>query len=83
MITTHPFDDKHHEECGVFGIHGHHDDDTHTALGLHALQHRGQEAAGMVVYDGKQFNAHREMGLVGDTFSSKQIMGRLVGDNAP
>ncbi len=82
MIVTHPFDDKLHEECGVFGIHGHHDAAAHTALGLHALQHRGQEAAGMVVYDGKQFNAHREMGLVGDTFSSERIMSRLVGDSA-
>ena len=66
MITTHPFDDKLHEECGVFGIYGHRDAAAHTALGLHALQHRGQEAAGMVVFDGKQFNAHREMGLVGE-----------------
>ncbi len=88
MIATHPFDDKFtpddklREECGVFGIHGHHDAAAHTALGLHALQHRGQEAAGMVVYDGKQFNAHREMGLVGDTFSSERIMSRLVGDSA-
>ncbi len=82
MIVTHPFDDKLHEECGVFGIHGHHDAAAHTALGLHALQHRGQEAAGMVVYDGKQFNAHRDMGLVGDTFSSERIMSRLVGDSA-
>ena len=82
MITTHPFDDKLHEECGVFGIYGHQDAAAHTALGLHALQHRGQEAAGMVVYDGKQFNAHREMGLVGDTFSSERIMSRLVGDAA-
>ncbi len=82
MIATDPFDDKLHEECGVFGIYGHKDAAAHTALGLHALQHRGQEAAGMVVYDGKQFNAHREMGLVGDTFSSEQIMRRLVGDSA-
>ena len=82
MIATQPFDDKLHEECGVFGIHGHQDAAAHTALGLHALQHRGQEAAGMVVYDGKQFNAHREMGLVGDTFSSEQIMSRLIGDSA-
>ncbi len=82
MIATHPFDDKLREECGVFGIYRHQDAAAHTALGLHALQHRGQEAAGMVVYDGKQFNAHREMGLVGDTFSSERIMSRLVGDSA-
>ena len=82
MIASYPFDDKLHEECGVFGIYGHRDAAAHTALGLHALQHRGQEAAGMVVYDGTQFNAHREMGLVGDTFSSERIMSRLVGDAA-
>ena len=82
MIATHPFDDKLREECGVLGICRHQDAAAHTALGLHALQHRGQEAAGMVVYDGKQFNAHREMGLVGDTFSSERIMSRLVGDSA-
>ena len=48
-ITTNPFDDDHfHEECGVFGIFDHKDSAAHTALGLHALQHRGQEAAGIV-----------------------------------
>ena len=82
MIASTPFDDKLHEECGVFGIQGHQDAAAHTALGLHALQHRGQEAAGMVVYDGKQFNAHRDMGLVGDTFSSERVMSRLVGHAA-
>ena len=65
-------DDKPHEECGVFGIYGHADAAPHTVLGLHALQHRGQEATGIVAYDGKQFNAHRDMGLVGDTFSSER-----------
>ena len=60
----------------------HKDAAAHTALGLHALQHRGQEAAGMVVYDGKQFNAHRDMGLVGDTFSSERVMNRLIGHAA-
>jgi len=89
MINTHPFDhpidhddDKLHEECGVFGIHGFADAAAHTALGLHALQHRGQEAAGIVTYDGQQFNAHRDLGLVGDTFSSEQIMRRLIGHSA-
>ena len=52
MITTHPFqtsdDDHFHEECGVFGVFGHKDAAAHAALGLHALQHRGQEAAGIV-----------------------------------
>ena len=84
MITTHPFqrhpaeDDKLHEECGVFGIYGFADAAAHTALGLHALQHRGQEATGIVSYDGTHFNAHRDMGLVGDTFSSSSCTSRTV-----
>lgn len=85
MITGGPFDfdgDKLHEECGVFGIHGFADAAAHTALGLHALQHRGQEAAGIVSYDGHQFNAHRDLGLVGDIFSSEQVMRRLIGHSA-
>ncbi len=85
MISTDPFlttdidDDKLHEECGVFGIFGHPDASAHVALGLHALQHRGQEAAGIVSYDGKQFNAHRDSGRVGDIFSSGAVMSSLKG----
>ncbi len=88
MITTHPFEpnpvdgDKLREACGVFGIHGHSDAAAHTALGLHALQHRGQEAAGIVTYDGRQFHAYRELGLVGDTFSNEQVINRLAGHAA-
>ena len=53
MLTTHPFDDDHlKEECGVVGIFGVEEAATHCVLGLHALQHRGQEAAGIVAYDG-------------------------------
>jgi len=71
MLTTGRADADHfHEECGVFGIYGHPDAAALTALGLHALQHRGQEAAGIVAYDGSQFNAHRGPGLVGDNFGS-------------
>ena len=51
-LTTNPFeDDKLHEECGIFGVYGHPDSAALTALGLHALQHRGQEAAGIVTYE--------------------------------
>ncbi len=75
-------DDKPHEECGVFGIFGHEDSAELVALGLHALQHRGQEAAGIVSFDGKQFNSERRMGLVGDNFSSESVMGRLRGHAA-
>jgi len=78
-----PFDDdKLHEECGVFGIYGHHDAAAHTALGLHALQHRGQESAGIVAYDGNRFNTHRNLGLVGDIFSSRKVIDSLEGDRA-
>src|SRR5919198_653001 len=71
--------DHFHEECGVFGIYGHPDAAALTALGLHALQHRGQEAAGIVAYDGSQFNAHRGPGLVGDNFGSRDVIDRLPG----
>jgi amidophosphoribosyltransferase len=70
------------EECGVFGIYGHPDAAALTALGLHALQHRGQEAAGIVSFDGNRFHAERRMGLVGDHFSSQKVIDRLRGDSA-
>jgi len=83
MRTTHPFDDDHlREECGVFGVFGHVDASALVALGLHALQHRGQEAAGIVAYDGEQFHAHRGMGHVSDNFGSKEVIGRLPGHAA-
>ena len=83
MATTSPFDDdKLREECGVFGIHGDVDAAPHTVLGLHALQHRGQEAAGLVSFDGEQFHAHRDLGLVGDIFSKPEVVGRLPGHAA-
>lgn len=71
--------DRLREECGVFGVYGHPDAAALTALGLHALQHRGQEAAGMVTFDGERFHAERRMGLVGDHFSSERIINRLQG----
>src|SRR5215472_12040528 len=74
--------DQFHEECGVFGVFGNPDAAALTALGLHALQHRGQEAAGIVAYGGGQFNAHRAMGLVSDNFSSKEVIERLKGNAA-
>ncbi|MAY68531.1 MAG: amidophosphoribosyltransferase [Rhodospirillaceae bacterium] len=75
-------DDKIREECGVFGIYGHEDAAAHTALGLHALQHRGQESAGIVAYDGEQFHSHRALGLVGDNFNDMDTMARLQGNVA-
>ncbi len=74
--------DRLREECGVFGIYGHADAAALTALGLHALQHRGQEAAGIVSFDGERFNAERRMGLVGDHFSSAKMIDRLKGLSA-
>jgi amidophosphoribosyltransferase len=83
MLTTHPYDDDHlREECGVFGVFGHSESAALAALGLHALQHRGQEASGIVAYDGEQFHAHRAMGHVGENFSSKDVIGRLHGHSA-
>jgi amidophosphoribosyltransferase len=80
MTTTHPFDDdKLKEECGIFGVSGHKDAAALTALGLHALQHRGQEATGIVAYDGKQFHSHRGLGHVGDNFGSEAVIARLPG----
>src|SRR5919198_3233821 len=74
--------DHFREECGVFGVYGHPDAAALTALGLHALQHRGQEAAGIVAYDGGQFNAHRGLGHVSEHFSSQEVIGRLRGNAA-
>src|SRR5260221_1381288 len=79
MAPTGGTDDHFHDECGVFGVYGHPDSAALTALGLHALQHRGQESAGIVAYDGEQFSAHRGPGLVSDNFSSKEVIARLPG----
>jgi amidophosphoribosyltransferase len=67
------FFDKFHEECGVFGIYGHPDAANLTYLGLYALQHRGQESAGIVSSDGKQLYAQKAMGLVADIFTEDRI----------
>ncbi len=71
-----------HEECGVFGIIGTEDAATITALGLHALQHRGQEAAGVATYDGDHFHTERQLGLVSDNFSDANTFKRLKGEAA-
>lgn len=75
-------DDTLHEECGVFGIYGHPEAATITALGLHALQHRGQEATGIVSFDGHRFHSERQLGLVGDTFSDPTVIRQLTGHSA-
>ena len=75
-------DDRLREECGVFGIYNHKDAATLTALGLHALQHRGQEACGINTFDGKNFYSVKRRGLVGDNFTSKKIIDQLPGSAA-
>ncbi|HEX2257748.1 MAG TPA: amidophosphoribosyltransferase [Afifellaceae bacterium] len=70
------------EECGVFGVYGHQQAAALAALGLHALQHRGQEAAGITSFDGRQFYTERHIGLVGDNFTKPSVIERLKGDRA-
>ena len=82
MVKLNTSEDKLHEECGVFGIFGSPDASTLTTLGLHALQHRGQEGAGIVTFDGEVFHGVRRTGLVGDHFNKPEIIDRLKGRNA-
>ncbi len=79
--SLHPYDDDHlQEECAVFGIIGPMEDAAkHCALGLHALQHRGQEATGIVTTDGARFHQHLALGKVGENFGSEEVMERLSG----
>ena len=72
------------EKCAVFGVFGHHEASTLTALGLHALQHRGQEASGIISYDMAvpKFYTHRALGHVGDIFSKSDVIQRLKGTMA-
>ncbi|MBN1773856.1 MAG: amidophosphoribosyltransferase [Deltaproteobacteria bacterium] len=74
-------DDHFHDECGVFAVYGHAEAANIAYLGLHALQHRGQESAGVAVADGRQIRSHRGQGLVGDVFTAPVIAG-LSGDRA-
>ncbi len=75
-------DDKLHEECGVVGVWNVADAAAITALGLHALQHRGQEATGIVTHDGVRFHAHKGIGLVGDNYGDAKVMAGLPGTRA-
>ena len=75
MLTTNPFDDdKLREECGIFGVWGADNAASFVALGLHALQHRGQEAAGITSFDGANFHSHRAMGHVAGNFDRDEVM---------
>ncbi len=71
--------DKFQEECGVFGIYGHDDAAALTALGLHALQHRGQEACGIVSFDGEHFSSKKALGLVDENFGDASVIDSLKG----
>ncbi len=86
MNLTHPFldrdGDKLREECGVFGVIGAKDAVNIAALGLHALQHRGQEAVGITTFDGSEFYSHRGIGHVAQVFSDKDLDQKLPGDMA-
>jgi len=70
------------EECGVFGISNSPDASTLTALGLHALQHRGQEGCGIVSFDGEKYHSEKRFGLVGDNFNKEKVLNRLPGKYA-
>ena len=74
--------DKLREECGVFGISNHADSSALVALGLHALQHRGQEGCGIVSFDGKNYHSEKRQGLVGDHFTDSQTLKKLPGNFA-
>ncbi len=74
-----PNADRLQEECGVFGVFGNPEAAALTALGLHALQHRGQEGCGIVSSNGDGFNIERRQGLVGDNFSRRDVIDRLAG----
>jgi amidophosphoribosyltransferase len=78
----HEADDHFHDECGVFGIFGRQDAAVVATLGLHSLQHRGQEAAGIVSFDGTQFYVERHVGLISDNFTKPAVISRLQGSRA-
>ena len=74
--------DKLREECGIFGISNHKDASALVALGLHALQHRGQEGCGIVSFDGKNYHSEKRQGLVGDHFTDTETIKKLPGEFA-
>ena len=80
-LAREPDGDRIKDECGVFGIHGHPEAAKITYLGLYALQHRGQESAGICSTQGGEHSAHRAMGLVSDVFNEKNL-AKLIGRHA-
>ena len=82
LCARDPDDDTLRLECGVFGVYGARDAAALAALGLHALQHRGQEACGIAAFDGKSFHTERHLGHVGDAFGGDDLIDRLPGSHA-
>ena len=76
------FNPKIKDECGVFGVSNNNDAAALTALGLHALQHRGQEGCGIVSFDGKKYHSEKRFGLVGDNFNKEKVLKKLLGNYA-
>ena len=76
------YNTKLNEECGVFGISNVKDASALTALGLHALQHRGQEGCGIVSFDGEKYHSEKRFGLVGDNFNKEKVLKKLPGNYA-
>ena len=76
------FDPKLKEECGGFGVSNAKDASALTALGLHALQHRGQEGCGIVTFDGEKYYSEKRFGLVGDNFNKEKVLKNLIGNHA-
>lgn len=74
--------DKPREECGVFGVSECEEASSLVALGLHALQHRGQEGCGIVSFDGKNFHSEKRQGLIGDHFTNPEVIKKLPGKSA-
>ena len=81
FVREAPEDDRFHDQCGLFGVFGHPEAAHLTYMGLYALQHRGQESAGIATGDGKRLRVEKGMGLVNDVFS-EEVLGRLEGDRA-
>ncbi|TXG82978.1 MAG: amidophosphoribosyltransferase [Sphingomonadales bacterium] len=82
-LPQHPFDDdRFHEECGIFGVYSAEGAAALTALGLHALQHRGQEAAGITSFDGRRFHTHRAQGHISGNFDRSDVISQLPGTTA-
>src|SRR5262252_10560470 len=75
-------DDRFHDHCGVFGVFGHEEASKLAYLGLYALQHRGQESAGIVSSDGTELHLHRAMGEVEEIFQQAGVLAKLPGSLA-